>query len=138
MERFVIKQNIEHYRAMLKITTDLEHRAVFEKLLRKKKPSSGNTTTITKRNNACLHRVRSGGAHMTTGKAFGQLWSHGARDWASFVEPHYQSLYQAVHDRLGITEGTRVLDVGCGPGGAALLASGRGERGAGSGLGRIA
>jgi SAM-dependent methyltransferase len=51
---------------------------------------------------------------MITGKAFGQLWSHGARDWASFVEPHYQSLYQAVHDRLGITEGTRVLDVGCG------------------------
>ena len=34
MERFVIKQNIEHYRAMLKITTDLERRAVFEKLLR--------------------------------------------------------------------------------------------------------
>ena len=68
---------------------------------------------------------------MTTGKAFGQIWSHGARDWASFVEPHYQSLYQAVHDRLGITEGTRVLDVGCGPGGAALLASGRGARGAG-------
>ena len=63
---------------------------------------------------------------MTTGKAFGQLWSHGARDWASFVEPHYQSFYQAVYDRLGITEGTRVLDVGCGPGGAALLASGRG------------
>ena len=27
-------QNIEHYRAMLKITTDLERRAVFEKLLR--------------------------------------------------------------------------------------------------------
>jgi hypothetical protein len=34
VERFVIKQNIEHYRAMLKITTDLERRAVFEKLLR--------------------------------------------------------------------------------------------------------
>ena len=34
MQRFVIKQNIEHYRAMPKITTDLERRAVFEKLLR--------------------------------------------------------------------------------------------------------
>ncbi len=33
MEYFVIKQNIEHYRAMLKITTDLERRAVIEKLL---------------------------------------------------------------------------------------------------------
>ena len=29
-----LSQNIEHYRAMLKITTDLERRAVFEKLLR--------------------------------------------------------------------------------------------------------
>ena len=34
MQRFVIKQNIEHYRPMPKITTDLERRAVFEKLLR--------------------------------------------------------------------------------------------------------
>ncbi len=33
MERFVIKQNIEHYRALLEITTDLERRGVFEKLL---------------------------------------------------------------------------------------------------------
>ncbi len=34
MEGFVIRQNIEHYRAMLKVTTDLEHRGVIEKLLR--------------------------------------------------------------------------------------------------------
>jgi hypothetical protein len=33
LERFVIQQNIEHYRAMLKITTDLERRGVIEKLL---------------------------------------------------------------------------------------------------------
>jgi len=33
VERFVIKQNIEHYRALLEITTDLERRGVFEKLL---------------------------------------------------------------------------------------------------------
>ena len=32
MQRFVIQQNIEHYRAMLKITTD-ERRGVIEKLL---------------------------------------------------------------------------------------------------------
>jgi SAM-dependent methyltransferase len=68
---------------------------------------------------------------MTTGRALGELWSHGARDWASFVEPHYQSLYKTVHDRLGIGKGTRLLDVGCGPGGAALLAAGRGARVAG-------
>ena len=63
---------------------------------------------------------------MTTGGAFGELWSHGARDWASFVEPQYHSLYEAIHVRLGIGNGVRLLDVGCGPGGAALLAARRG------------
>jgi hypothetical protein len=33
VQRFVIQQNIEHYRALLKITTDLERLAVIEKLL---------------------------------------------------------------------------------------------------------
>jgi len=33
LERFVIQENIEHYRAMLKICTDLERRAVIEKML---------------------------------------------------------------------------------------------------------
>ena len=33
MEGFVIRQNIEHYRAMLKVTTDPERREVMEKLL---------------------------------------------------------------------------------------------------------
>ncbi len=33
MERFVIRQNIEHYRAMLKIVTDLERRSVIERLV---------------------------------------------------------------------------------------------------------
>jgi SAM-dependent methyltransferase len=68
---------------------------------------------------------------MTTGEAFGELWSHGARDWANFVEPQYQSLYETLHDRLSIGNGVRLLDVGCGPGGAALLAARRGARVAG-------
>lgn len=68
---------------------------------------------------------------MTTGKAHGELWSRGARDWARFTEPHFRPLYDAVHDRLAIGEGTHVLDVGCGPGGSALLAAGRGARVAG-------
>jgi hypothetical protein len=33
MERFVIRQNIEHYRALWGITTDLERRGVIERLL---------------------------------------------------------------------------------------------------------
>jgi SAM-dependent methyltransferase len=68
---------------------------------------------------------------MTTGQAFGELWSRGARDWASLVEPHYHPLYHIVHDRLEIANGAQLLDVGCGPGGAALLAAGRGAQVAG-------
>ena len=33
MERFVIRQNIEHYRALWEVTTDLERRGVIERLL---------------------------------------------------------------------------------------------------------
>ena len=61
---------------------------------------------------------------MTTGKAFGQLGSHGARDWASFVEPHYQSLYQAVYDRLGITRGRGYSTLGAAPVGRRYLLPG--------------
>jgi len=38
MERFVIRQNIEHYREMLKTTTDPAQRAAIEKLLREEEP----------------------------------------------------------------------------------------------------
>lgn len=55
----------------------------------------------------------------------------GARAWATFQEPHARPLYDTVHERLGIGPGTRLLDVGCGPGGAALLAAQRGARVAG-------
>ncbi len=57
MEGFVFRQNIEHYRAMLEITTDLAQRRVIEKLLReeeaklkkydedhKKKPTASSKT----------------------------------------------------------------------------------------------
>ena len=53
------------------------------------------------------------------------------RDWASLVEPQYRLLYETVHERLGIRDGTQLLDVGCGPGGAVFLAAGRGARVAG-------
>jgi len=68
---------------------------------------------------------------MTTGRAEGGSQLGGARDWARFQEPHFRPFYDTVHERLGIGNGTRLLDVGCGPGGAALLAAGRGARVAG-------
>jgi len=57
--------------------------------------------------------------------------SGGAEDWARFQEPHFRPFYDAVHTRLHITNGTRLLDVGCGTGGAALLATHRGAQVAG-------
>jgi SAM-dependent methyltransferase len=68
---------------------------------------------------------------MTTGQTQGELGSGGAWDWATLQEPHFRPLYEAVHDRIGIGNGTRLLDVGCGPGGAAALAAERGARVAG-------
>lgn len=65
---------------------------------------------------------------MTTGQTHGELWSGGAREWARYIEPHNYPLYQAVHENLGIGRGTRLLDVGCGPGGAAALAARRGAQ----------
>jgi SAM-dependent methyltransferase len=57
--------------------------------------------------------------------------SGATRDWARFQEPHARPFYDAVHERLGIGQGTRLLDEGCGPGGAALLAAQRGAQVAG-------
>jgi len=68
---------------------------------------------------------------MTTGQIHGELWGRGARDWARFQEPNSRPIYDAVHGRLAIGNGARLLDVGCGPGGAALLAAQRGARVAG-------
>jgi SAM-dependent methyltransferase len=47
------------------------------------------------------------------------------------MEPHFHPLYATVFDRLGVQTGTRLLDVGCGPGGAAVLAAELGARAAG-------
>jgi len=47
------------------------------------------------------------------------------------MEPQYQGMYAKVFDRLRIGSWFRLLDVGCGPGGAAVLASQMGARVAG-------
>jgi SAM-dependent methyltransferase len=68
---------------------------------------------------------------MSSGPEGDERRSGGAEDWARFQEPHFQPFYDAVHTRLGITNGTQLLDVGCGTGGAALLATQRGAQVAG-------
>jgi SAM-dependent methyltransferase len=47
------------------------------------------------------------------------------------MESHFLPLYGSIYDRLQIGNGKRLLDVGCGPGGAAVLAAERGARVAG-------
>jgi SAM-dependent methyltransferase len=53
-------------------------------------------------------------------------WGRKAADWATLSEPSSCREYVAVHHRLGIGEGDRVLDVGCGSGLALELARLRG------------
>jgi MGT family glycosyltransferase len=64
----------------------------------------------------------------TTGSARVQskLWGARARDWAELQENQVTQLYQTVLAQLGVKEGTRLLDAGCGAGLAAQIASRRG------------
>src|SRR5579883_2880766 len=68
---------------------------------------------------------------MGTAQIQGGLWSVRARDYAEIVEPFARPLYEAVFEAAGVEAGTRLLDVGCGPGLAAQLASRRGAHVAG-------
>ena len=67
-------------------------------------------------------------AATTTGTASvnGGLWGARARDWADVQEGTARALYDAVLDAIAIGRGTRLLDVGCGAGMAAMLAAARG------------
>ncbi|MGW0930978.1 SAM-dependent methyltransferase [Streptomyces sp. NPDC002644] len=49
-----------------------------------------------------------------------------ARDWSEIQERMLVPLYEAVHERLGVGPGTRLLGLGCGSGLALLMAAGRG------------
>lgn len=63
---------------------------------------------------------------MGTAQVQGDLWGAQARDWAANQEGMQGPIYDAVFDALGVTTGTKLLDVGCGAGLAALLAAQRG------------
>lgn len=57
----------------------------------------------------------------------GPLWGSRARLWAQLAEPDQTPFYQAVFDAMEVTEGTLLLDVGCGAGLAMQLAAARGS-----------
>lgn len=56
----------------------------------------------------------------------GDAWGARACDWAYLMEPYARPANDAVFDRLGVTAGTRLLDIACGSGYAAMVAAGRG------------
>lgn len=56
------------------------------------------------------------------------MWGRRPRDWAELAEPSNRPLFAAVLERLGVGDGTRLLDIGCGSGYAAVLATERGAR----------
>src|SRR5436305_4803923 len=53
-------------------------------------------------------------------------WGRRPRDWAELAEPSNHPLFAQVLDRLGVGPHTRLLDIGCGSGYAAQMASERG------------
>lgn len=52
----------------------------------------------------------------------GELWGAKARDWAEAQEPCWTTVYKGAFSHLGLGPGIRLLDIGCGAGGALLLA----------------
>ncbi|QIG50836.1 class I SAM-dependent methyltransferase [Nordella sp. HKS 07] len=63
---------------------------------------------------------------MASAKEQGELWSARAHDWAGSGEPAWRDVFTAVLDQAKIGKGTGHLDIGCGAGGALVLARQRG------------
>jgi SAM-dependent methyltransferase len=66
------------------------------------------------------------GTETGTAAEQGRLWSAHVADWAELQEPYVEPVFLAALDALGVGEGTRLLDVGCGAGRALRLAADRG------------
>jgi SAM-dependent methyltransferase len=63
---------------------------------------------------------------MGTAQIQGHLWSKVPQDWAAIQEPMHKPLWEAMLDGALVGSGTRILDAGCGGGGASELAAERG------------
>jgi ubiquinone/menaquinone biosynthesis C-methylase UbiE len=61
-------------------------------------------------------------------KEAGRGWGARAAEWAYLLEPYALPANELLFDRLGVTAGTRLLDIACGSGFAAAVAVRRGAR----------
>lgn len=61
----------------------------------------------------------------------GRAWGARAVDWAYLWEPFLRPANDVVFDKTGVAAGTRLLDIGCGSGYAAMVAAQRGATVAG-------
>ncbi|HEY3059279.1 MAG TPA: class I SAM-dependent methyltransferase [Chloroflexota bacterium] len=62
---------------------------------------------------------------------WGSLWGARTRDYANLAEGCFRPVYERVFTETDVRPGTRLLDVGCGPGLAAQIAAQRGAHVAG-------
>lgn len=65
---------------------------------------------------------------MGTAELQGELWGKKAHDWAYLFEPMSKPLWLAMLDSADVQDGTRFADLGCGGGGASILAARRGAQ----------
>lgn len=59
---------------------------------------------------------------MGTAEVQGELWGAKARDWASVQEPQWKPIFETALAHAGVGRGVKLLDIGCGAGGALVLA----------------
>lgn len=62
---------------------------------------------------------------MGTAEIQGKLWGKIPQDWASIQEPMHKPLWDAMLEAALVGSNTRFLDIGCGGGGASVLAANR-------------
>lgn len=63
---------------------------------------------------------------MGSAEVQGELWGRAAEDWSALQESHHGPLFETMLDAVDVDRDDRFLDVGCGSGGASLLADDRG------------
>lgn len=68
---------------------------------------------------------------MGTAQLQGDLWGQAPDGWASIQEPMHRPLWEAMLNEVNVGAGTRVLDAGCGGGGASAVMDERGAQASG-------